>query len=66
MEASSRLRIAEIGERIIAQARPSDRQRIERIARVRDAVVVEVCLLPADVEAGRAEDLVNYVLEKRA
>jgi len=61
-----RLRNAETGERIIAQARPSDRQRIERIARVRDAVVVEARLLPVDNEAGRAEDLVNYVLEKRA
>lgn len=66
MEASLRLRNAEIGEKIIAQARPSDRQRIERIARVRDAVVVEARLLPVDNEAGRAEDLVNYVLEKRA
>jgi hypothetical protein len=66
MEASLRLRNAEIGERMIAQARPSDRQRIERIARVRDAVVVEARLLPVDKEAGRAEDLVNYVLEKRA
>lgn len=66
MEASSRLRLAELGERVIAQARPEDQQRIERIAKVRDAVIVEIRSLPDDLAEGRIFELVNFVLEKRA
>ncbi len=66
MEASSRLRAAQPGERIIAQARQEDRQRLGRIAKVRDAAIVEAHLLPAGSVCGQDGELVNFVLEKRA
>ncbi len=64
MEASSRLRTAACGERLIAQARADDATRIERIARVRDARIIGQEPVPPHL-AG-AEGLINYVLEKCA
>lgn len=63
MEASSRLRTAEPGDRIIAQARGDDKERIRRIALVRDAVVIQE--EPVPPQEAEAEGLINYLLEKR-